>query len=830
MHTDNAPAGDNGRDGLMTRLVLWAHRRRGLVMIAAAAVLVLSIAGMRGLTFDTDVLRLLPQDGRYIPPFRTFLQRFGSLDHLFVVFTAPEGQSVRDYDDQVDAWVAALRTAPEIERVDSGTVDDSRNWRYIADRQLLLLDASALAEALTRFTPAGMAAAVRDSRELLVVPSPEVAAMVRQDPLGLFGLLRSQVGEAGSGLNIGITEGGYISPDGRQRLLIARPVRPPYDTEFSSALLDRLDAIAAGMHTVTPVDPAEADEHLPPLEVDFAGGHRIAIETEAVVRRESITNGVGSLALILPLLFLVFRSPWLVAVGPIPSALSLIVVLGLLGLTRATLSAAATGASAMLFGLGVDGVVLLYVTHRLALSGGASPEDAVRQTAGPSSSMLLGMWTTAATFYGLMVVDFPSLEQLGRLIGHSIVVCGVLTLFLVPAMLPRGRHATAGRGLTMPGLAAFVRRRSTHVLIGAVVVSVLLGAAATRVQVNPTLDRLRSVTPGASLETEIGRAFGLPSDVFAVLAEGPDLQLLLRENEALVARLRRQIPDLRIHAPTLLLPSEEIQTQRAAHIAQELPGTDAIRRGLNQAADAAGFRPETFEPFFDRLPRLRDPAQRLTFDGYVSAGLGDVVGRFMVQNDGIWTMATYLFPADPSGVASLERVVTAAGDRHRLTGLPLVNRELAERFTPQFLRGLGAGSAIVVLLILVTFRDVKLAILSLIPTVVGLLWAAGLLGLAGIELDLFAIFAVLTFVGIGVDYGVHMVHRFQERGDAERACAELAPVILVAGAITLLGYGTLLTSSYPPLRSIGLVSVVSVFALAASSLLVLPALLGRRDR
>ena len=78
-----------------------------------------------------------------------------------------------------------------------------------------------------------------------------------------------------------------------------------------------------------------------------------------------------------------------------------------------------------------------------------------------------------------------------------------------------------------------------------------------------------------------------------------------------------------------------------------------------------------------------------------------------------------------------------------------------------------------------------------------------MLAIAGVELDLFAVFAVVTFVGIGVDYGIHLVHRYQERGDAERATAELAPVILVAAAITMLGYGTLVTSSYPPLRSIG---------------------------
>jgi predicted RND superfamily exporter protein len=88
----------------------------------------------------------------------------------------------------------------------------------------------------------------------------------------------------------------------------------------------------------------------------------------------------------------------------------------------------------------------------------------------------------------------------------------------------------------------------------------------------------------------------------------------------------------------------------------------------------------------------------------------------------------------------------------------------------------------------------------------------------------------VTFIGIGVDYGVHLVHRFREHGDAIRALAELAPVILVAAAITLFGYATLITSSYAPLRSIGVVSTVSVVALAAASLLVLPALLVRGDR
>src|SRR5262249_52469472 len=298
-------------------------------------------------------------------------------------------------------------------------------------------------------------------------------------------------------------------------------------------------------------DPDE--EPLPPLQVQFAGGHRIAVETEAVVKSESIMNTVGSLVLILPLLFLVFRSLWLVTVGSLPSLLSLAVVLGALGFAGAKLSAAATGAAAMMFGLGVDGVVLLYVAHRLAAAD--NPQATVAEAiGGPSSSMLLGMWTTAATFYGLMFVDFPSLQQLGGLLGHSMVACGALTLVMVPALLPRLPPRRAALVLLMPRLAGWIVRRRRALLIGSLAVTCALGLAAVRLRINPTLDRLRSTTPAALLEARIGPAFGLPSDVSVVLDEGSSLEALLEANERLSSALAREVPCLAFHPPSPLPP------------------------------------------------------------------------------------------------------------------------------------------------------------------------------------------------------------------------------------------------------------------------------------
>jgi len=803
-------------------------RHRGVVVTMALCLVAISVASMRGLRFDTDVLSLLPRDGRVIPAFRTYIETFGSLDQLYVVLTAPPGHAIADYEAEIDLWIQGLRAAPEIARVDTGLVDESRDLSWLADRGLLLLDERALDVALERLAGTAMRPVLASRRELLALPSPVVADLVRHDPLGILDLLRDQLGSVQAGVNLGVTEGGYTTTDGRSRLLVALPSRPPFDADFSRALLQRISLLRSDASR-SPNAP-DSDEIRPPLDVEVAGGHRIAVETEAVVRRESILTTVGSLALVLPLLYVVFRSLWLVGVGSIPSAASLVVVLGLLGLIGTTLSTAATASAAMVFGLGVDGVVLLYVGYTLAVSEGAEPAAAIHSLGGPASSMLLGMWTTAATFYGLLFVDFPSLEQLGALVGHSMVLCGVLTLLIVPALLPRSRRAHPVRSLSMPRFASWVERRRLVILAAATVITVLFAASAIRLRINPTLDRLRSVTPGAELLQAIGPRFGLPEDVYVILAEGSSLPDLLVSNQRLHERVASALPGVAVQSPSALLPSEDTQAQRLSTVRKAGLSPASVGDALARAAEAEGFRPGSFDPFRERLPHLLSPDNRLTYEGFVDHGLGDLIGRFIARKSDHWMLVTYAFPSRAADVATLQRVVAEASETATLTGVPLVNRELADRFLPQFVKGLAIGTAVVLALVLAAFRDWRLSLLSLTPTAIGIVWGAGALALTGVELDLFALFAMVTFVGIGVDYGIHMVHRYRERGQARKAIEELAPVILVAAAITLLGYGTLITSSYPPLRSIGLVSAVGIVTLATASLFVLPALLARPVR
>ncbi len=524
-------------------------------------------------------------------------------------------ESVDEFADEIAAFSRRLARASEVSSVDVGPADPSRNWSYVADRLLLVLGPQ-LGRALDRLEPGALGAQLASTRELLSMPSPEVREMVQRDPLGLFLLARTQLAGASGGLAPETSGGGYLTPDGRSRLVLARPTRPPFDTTFSRQLFERLAAIER--ETMSGVEG---------LRVRYAGGHHISLEIERTVRDESIRNGAGSLVLILPLLFLAFRSWWLVAVGAIPSALAILIVLALYALSGTTLSAAATGAAAMQFGLGIDGVVLLFVAYRHLTAAGLDTDAAAPEMAGPSASMLLGMWTTAATFYGLAIVDFPSLEELGLLIGHGMLLCGVLTLVLIPALLPKRGPRTPP--LTAHWLSRFVASRATAILWITALLTLALGFAATRVEVDPSLDRLRAQTSGTAFESEVARRFGVPPDIYIVMARGPALEPLLEVNERLVDELTRTVPQARVHAPTALLPSQAAQARAAALIGSRSLTPASVRervtrgsaggrlpprnvRSVLRAATAAPGRARTLD--LRRLPRARPAGSRRTLD------------------------------------------------------------------------------------------------------------------------------------------------------------------------------------------------------------------------
>ncbi|AMY12303.1 efflux transporter, putative, hydrophobe/amphiphile efflux-3 (HAE3) family [Luteitalea pratensis] len=804
-----------------------ARARRGLVLVLAAALTIASLVPVLRIRFGTDVLQLMPRESGAVDAFETYLERFGSLDTLYVFVEAPSDGAIADYRDYVDALADGFRALPDVTRVDTGRLDASRDWAYLTDRQLLLLDDAGFAEALARMTPERVPAQVARTRELLALPAPGVKAMAQRDPLGWFELTSARLQGAAGVLRIDPSStDGYVTPDGRAQLLVVHPTQPPFDTAYARLLI--ADVAGAEARVRAKFAPQWADEDLSPPRTDVAGGHRTAIETESLMRGEAASNTLWSMVGVLALLYLAFRNAWLVLFGTLPILLGTLVTLALHQVAGVQLSAAATGASAMLFGLGDDGLVLLFVAYRDRLARGLSPIDAVRDLGGIGVSVLLGAVTTAATFLGLSFMSFPSLQQLGIVVGVGMLLTVFFTLTVLVAGLPGRAWVERSRDLSMPGLGPWVDRHRREILALAIAISLPLGWGLTKLHVDPRVERLRPVTAGLALETEITERFGLARDVYLVLSRGAALEPLLEAHEALDGRLGTT-EGLAHVGPTVVLPSQTVQAARRSQLVAT-PDERAVADAVDAAGDAQGFVAGTFTPFRERLGRVLDPAQALTLDGLQGHGLGDIVGRFVRRDGPDYLVATYATAATPAALSALHTAI-APDARLTLTGLPMVNAALGARFPRELAAGIGAGALVVLFLIWLEFRKVGPTLLALIPTICGIIWGLGALGWAGVVLDLFSVFAILMFLGIGVDYGIHLLHpTLDGHAGISETLSLVGPALLLAGGTTIVGFGALVWSAYGPLHSLGLVSVATITSALLASVLVLPAVVLARGR
>jgi uncharacterized protein len=134
---------------------------------------------------------------------------------------------------------------------------------------------------------------------------------------------------------------------------------------------------------------------------------------------------------------------------------------------------------------------------------------------------------------------------------------------------------------------------------------------------------------------------------------------------------------------------------------------------------------------------------------------------------------------------------------------------------------------IVALLMYANFRSIRWASLALVPLVVGLLWMMLLMELFGLKLNFYNLVVLPAILGIGNDAGVHLVHRFREEGPGSlmyvfRSTGEH---VAMGSLTTMIGFGGLLFSFHPGLRSIGELAVVGIGTTLLSALIFLPALL-----
>lgn len=147
------------------------------------------------------------------------------------------------------------------------------------------------------------------------------------------------------------------------------------------------------------------------------------------------------------------------------------------------------------------------------------------------------------------------------------------------------------------------------------------------------------------------------------------------------------------------------------------------------------------------------------------------------------------------------------------------------------LAGLLALLAVLVITVL-DFGRLDDAILSLMPAGIGFALTFGVMWLVGQRINAANIIVLPLMFGIGVDTGVHMLHRYRQYPDARplglsHSTGKAVTVTCLAAAI---GFGSLMISSHRGMAGLGFVMVTGILLTMFACWIVLPAWLEWRAR
>lgn len=581
------------------------------------------------------------------------------------------------------------------------------------------------------------------------------------------------------------------------------------------------------------------------------------------------------------LYMLAFRSVWRPVLVMAALGLGIAWTWGFAALAIGTLNLLSLVFTVILIGLGGDFGIHILARHLEARARGLSPRDAVVEalvTTGPGNITAGG--TSAAAFLSALLVDFRGLNELGLIAGVGVLLCLLAMHTTLPAALIVLEPASARvRPPVSYGFLAPLEKLARPLALGGALFTALLCVPARELRFDTALLDLNDPTlESVRWERRLNRE-STSSSWFAVF-----LARDLDEVRTLTARLQAR-PEVfaRVEGPLDLLPPpgrEEALRALAAELGpleaaptRALGADDAaaaadrarlasttreleeLLRRLADTARGGGARPEevaALEGLVARTARVAaalerpapadDPGWRALSDWQQALldGLKGVVAALarprpltldalppelrerIVGADG--QLAVMAYPrADlwkPENLAAFHEEITAIDPQ--VTGVPVMVHRSIEVMRRGFVVALAYAVLIVVLMVTADLRAPVPILLALLPVAAGLLWTAGLAVVAGMNLNLANFYAVPILVGIGVDNGLHLVHRWREAPLVNPATGPTGAAVSLTCATNIVGFGALVFASHPGLASFGAILAIGTASGMFAALVLLP--------
>ncbi|WP_135851226.1 efflux RND transporter permease subunit [Halorussus salinus] len=179
----------------------------------------------------------------------------------------------------------------------------------------------------------------------------------------------------------------------------------------------------------------------------------------------------------------------------------------------------------------------------------------------------------------------------------------------------------------------------------------------------------------------------------------------------------------------------------------------------------------------------------------------------------------------------MQSITASAGGDVRVFGAGIIDAEFGSVIGDTLLVVVPAAAVLIVLFLVVAYRDLADLLLGIVALVMAIVWTFGFMGWASIPFNQILIAVPPLLLAVGIDFGIHAVNRYREErvegfgvADSMRtATDQLLVAFFIVTTTSVIGFASNLTSQLIPIRDFGVVASVGIVFTALIFGVFLPA-------
>jgi len=182
----------------------------------------------------------------------------------------------------------------------------------------------------------------------------------------------------------------------------------------------------------------------------------------------------------------------------------------------------------------------------------------------------------------------------------------------------------------------------------------------------------------------------------------------------------------------------------------------------------------------------------------------------------------------------IKSVGLPGGVKYTATGGPPFGKVVQDTVFSDALKTMIMASIGIFLLLYFTEKSLKKAILIFVPLIFALIWTIGIIGFIGDKISIASVALSSIILGLGVEYGVFMLTRYNEerkinklkqRKANENTVVNIGTALLSSGTTTVAGFLALTFSISPTMQGLGLNLGIGITSCILTAIFVAPLLI-----